>query len=470
MNAGERIFLIGQGGRGHISYAALLERVQSDRVRSPVCAAADVGEIAVELLKALYHECGLTLLDAQLTAAEREHLGVGEDELAAREALPSCECRDLAELLDRCSRTETFELRLFTSGSTGKPEQVLHRLPALTRTLRRTGAHAEDVWALCYNPAHLGGIQVLLQALFNLNTVVPLFGVPPAEAWRRLEQTRVTHLSATPTFYRMLLGESCTPNMRVRHVTIGGEPVDHALLEKLAERFPRARIRNHYAATEFGTLLISDGDVFEIAGAAEGRVRIERGTLWVHRSLVGKVGERQQAESGKLKAESRKPGGAVGGETRCCGKAESRKLKADEARQRGVEDAESRVSGCGISAFEAEWFDTGDVAEVVSSEPLRFRLNGRGREIVNVGGEKVNPAEVEAELRQHPAVQAARVRGRRSSVVGNILEAEIVAGEPMDEVELRRFLGERLHAAKIPRRFVFVEAIERTRTGKVVRS
>jgi acyl-coenzyme A synthetase/AMP-(fatty) acid ligase len=85
---------------------------------------------------------------------------------------------------------------------------------------------------------------------------------------------------------------------------------------------------------------------------------------------------------------------------------------------------------------------------------------------VNVGGHKVNPAEVEAVLLAYPGVAEARVYGRANSVLGQILVAEVVAAAAPDEVELRTFLSARLQAAKVPRLIKCVEQIARGRTGK----
>jgi acyl-coenzyme A synthetase/AMP-(fatty) acid ligase len=85
---------------------------------------------------------------------------------------------------------------------------------------------------------------------------------------------------------------------------------------------------------------------------------------------------------------------------------------------------------------------------------------------VNVGGHKVNPAEVEAVLLAYPGVREARVYGRANSVLGQILCAEIVAASAPDEVSLRTYLAERLQGPKVPRLIRVVERIARGRTGK----
>ena len=92
------------------------------------------------------------------------------------------------------------------------------------------------------------------------------------------------------------------------------------------------------------------------------------------------------------------------------------------------------------------------------------------RDWINVGGSKVNPHEVESVLEAHPAVARARVFGRKNSVLGQLLCAEVVArGAAPAEADLREFAGAQLQPFKVPRMFRFVDQIAATRTGKLSR-
>jgi acyl-coenzyme A synthetase/AMP-(fatty) acid ligase len=109
------------------------------------------------------------------------------------------------------------------------------------------------------------------------------------------------------------------------------------------------------------------------------------------------------------------------------------------------------------------------VVEIVSENPLRFRILSRDRDWVNIGGEKVNPGEVELQLLTCPGVHEARVHGRTNSVMGQILCAEVVAEPSFSEPAARAWLAERLPAAKIPRLIKIVPSLPRSRTGKLER-
>jgi 2,3-dihydroxybenzoate-AMP ligase len=94
---------------------------------------------------------------------------------------------------------------------------------------------------------------------------------------------------------------------------------------------------------------------------------------------------------------------------------------------------------------------------------------GRERREINVGGEKVDPAEVERHLLAHPGVVLARVFGRSNSVTGALLAAEVVPRDPqVDEATLRQYLAARLRAPQVPRLIRLVSELELTRTGKVL--
>ena len=94
----------------------------------------------------------------------------------------------------------------------------------------------------------------------------------------------------------------------------------------------------------------------------------------------------------------------------------------------------------------------------------------RKSDMINVGGNKVNPLEIEDYLNAISGVLAARVYGKPNSVVGNIVCAEIVRSNPqIDETSLRKELSGILQDFKIPRMFIFKESLTLTRTGKISR-
>lgn len=423
------------GSDAIITYGDLRAWVGRDEVAwHPWVRPETPGEAVLAVLGALILGRGLTLVDADFSSEEMRDLGATAERLAEVERVPGRCFADAAAMVAELAAERMtvlaatdagsggaggFRLTLFTSGSTGLPKQVTHGLAGLSRMVRLGERHETDVWGLAYNATHIAGVQVVLQAFFNGNALVQLFGHEPATAWRTIEDQGVTHLSATPSFYRLLLGATETgahdsasvAALGVRAVTLGGERCDEGLRARLAVRFPAARIRNVYASTEAGSLLAADGEVFSVPAELAGRVRIADGELQVAAVLLGDFAEGDQV----------------------------------------IKDG---------------WYRTGDTVAVVSDDPLRWRILSRERDWVNVGGHKVNPAEVETLMLTYPGVTEVRVYGRANSVLGQILVAEVVAAPPPDEAELRAFLSGRLQAAKVPRLIKCVERIARGRTGK----
>lgn len=395
-----------------ITYDSLWAQLRAkDLEYSPFKRPITPGQAVQAVAEALLLGQSLTLFDSDFSSDELIALGGTQELLNHRLRLCGIDAPSLGDTFVKCRQKSGFRLTLFTSGSTGMPKKVTHGLESLTRTLRVGEKHSQSRWGLAYNPTHIAGVQVILQALFNGNPLIHLFQAERETIFSSIVEHRITHLSATPSFFRLLLPVE-QPFFGVRAVALGGEPSDALLLRKLAELFPQARVRNLYASTEAGTLLVAEGEVFGIAEGLEDKIRIVDKQLELHRSLLGEFAG----------------------------------LKTDD------------------------WYKTGDVVEVVSNDPLRFRILSRERDWVNVGGHKVNPGEVEVALLSCVGVREARVYGRPNSVVGYILCAEVVADEGFSEPAVRAWLAERLQPSKIPRLIKVVSELPRTRTGKISRA
>jgi acyl-CoA synthetase (AMP-forming)/AMP-acid ligase II len=121
------------------------------------------------------------------------------------------------------------------------------------------------------------------------------------------------------------------------------------------------------------------------------------------------------------------------------------------------------------TAFRNGWFYTGDMG-YIDEEGYLF-ITGRKKELINKGGEKISPAEIDAVLRQHPGVLDAMSFQVADSALGEDIEAMVVPVDPrVSGEELRRYLLDRLVQFKVPRRIWFVDAIPKNATGKPLRS
>ncbi len=302
------------------------------------------------------------------------------------------------------------EVVLYTSGTTGQPKRIIHQLKNLARNVKISEDFRNDVWGFAYNPTHMAGIQVFLQALYNGSSIINVFEKPKSEVFDSFERFGVTHLSATPTFFRLLFPATET-FPKVRRLSIGGEKSNAQLIGNITKLFPNAKINNIYASTEAGSLFTSNGDTFSVPEKNKSWIKFVEDELFIHKDQLGY--------------------------------------------------SESMV-------LDGDFYATGDLVEWIDQEKTKFRFLSRKNEMINVGGYKVNPSEVEEIIEKNPAVQEVLIFGRENPILGNILCAEIVLQKDivLTEADLRAFLKKELINYKIPRKIIFVEELTTTRTGK----
>jgi acyl-coenzyme A synthetase/AMP-(fatty) acid ligase len=315
---------------------------------------------------------------------------------------------------------------LTTSGTTGKPKVAVHDLDKLMGRVRTGQPDAR--WLLAYHPASFAGMQVLLTAFFSGGLLLAFAGLSASELIARTLDSGATHVSGTPTFWRALLlarrpGDASSA---FRQITIGGEAVDQSTLDALQAAFPAARIIHIYASTEAGALFaVKDGRAgFPASWLDDG---VEGCSLRIRESIL-------QVQS----------------------------PRAMRNYSRG---------GSGNIFTSDGWLITGDLVEVHAG---RVIFAGRADNVINVGGGKVMPEQVEAALTALPFVKEARVSGVKNPLAGIILAADIVRTEPLPEAEVRQVifaaLSARLEPHKIPRLYRLVDRIPTNAVGKKERT
>jgi acyl-CoA synthetase (AMP-forming)/AMP-acid ligase II len=314
-----------------------------------------------------------------------------------------------------------------TSGTTGKPKLVSHTLDSLTRTARTDQARgAGQVWGLLYDFTRFAGLQVMLQSLLSgAVLLVPSVDQPLSARLRWLAEKGCTHLSATPTYWRKILMSDGHDALNLKQVTLGGEIADTAILKALARRYPLARLSHIFASTEAGVgFSVTDGQAgfplsyLESPPTGIG-LKMEEGRLLVRNDLVG-----------------------------------------------------SHYLGSHDRVAEKGWVDTGDLLDVVGD---RVHFKGRASGVINVGGNKVHPEEIEHILLTHPEVQFAHVYSKANPITGALVAADIVpmagAREPaVLRAEIATFLKGKLDRHKVPAFIRFVEDFDMNSAGKLKRS
>lgn len=392
------------------SYEQLLDSLNKDDKYFHLYKQPDLYLFFVNMIKALANNAPLVLIDADFN--ETEINSVDETEVNVLTSIASTAFTSIQTVVEAI-KTSTSEITIFTSGTTGQPKKVVHSVQTLTRAVRIGEKYANQVWGYAYNPTHMAGLQVFFQAFMNQNFLVNVFNKTRTEVYLQVETNGITHISATPTFYRLLLPFEKAYETVLR-VTLGGEKSDKKLYESIAKIFPNAKINNVYASTEAGTLFAAKGDCFQVPAVIRDKFLIKEEELLIHKSLLG------QSEN---------------------------------------------------FMFDGDYYHSGDLIEWVDEANGLFRFKSRKNELINVGGYKVNPGEIEKIILEIDGVQQALVYGKANSILGNVLcaEVQLAEGVTLTELDIRNYLKKQLQDFKIPRKVKFVESFSLTRTGKIKR-
>jgi acyl-coenzyme A synthetase/AMP-(fatty) acid ligase len=325
--------------------------------------------------------------------------------------------------------TFATEWVLLTSGTTGVPKMVAHTLAGLTAPIVRKPANAPVVWGTFYDIRRYGGLQIFLRAVLGgASLVLSSAGEPIADHLDRLARHGVTHLSGTPSHWRRALMSPAIREISPRYVRLSGEIADQAVLDSLRKAFPQASVGHAFASTEAGVAFeVNDG----LAGFPASYVKEVRD------------GVAMKVSDGSLCIRSpRTASGYVG---------------ADAA----LTDKDGFV-------------DTGDILELRGN---RYVFSGRRGGIINIGGLKVHPEEIEAVINRHPRVRMSLVRPKASPITGSIVIADVVleSGEPGagDVVDVKgdilKLCRDALPRHKVPAAISFVPALDVAASGKLAR-
>ncbi len=330
--------------------------------------------------------------------------------------------------------SRTTEWVMLTSGTTGAPKMVIHSRAGLTGAItRKPGGNRPVVWGTFYDIRRYGGLQIFFRALLGTGSLVlSSAGEDVGDHLRRLAGHGVTHQSGTSSHWRRVL---MSPDARIidpDYVRLSGEVADQNILDSLRKAYPRAEIGHAYASTEAGV-------GFEVTDGLEG----------FPAALMDRCGEvEMKVEDGSLRIRSIRTA--------------SRYVGAGAAR---LADREGFV----------------DTDDMVERRGDRYYFNGRRSGVINVGGLKVHPEEVEAVINRHGRVRMSLVKAKANPITGSIVVADVVLNEgdassPEADAshatlknEILQICRDELPQHKVPVLVRFIPELDVTEAGKLAR-
>jgi long-chain acyl-CoA synthetase len=408
----------------------------------------EAGGIAVPFDPALP---GARLL--QLAERTRPALAIAEDLAAA----PGCPVLRLAQLgaSDAAYRDPGHRDRddvadlMFTTGTTGQPKGVCLTHGNLASAVRQInaviGTESDDIEIVPLPLYHSFGLGRVRCCLSVGATVVLVKGFSlPGEILAAFERHAATAMAAVPAGLAVLLrfGERGLGAIahQLRYIEIGSAPMSGEHKQQLKSLLPDTALFMHYGLTE-----ASRSAFIELHRDAEHLATVGRATPGVAIEARDEDGHRQ-----------------------ACGQPGVLWIRGPHV-ARGYWDAPELSA----AAFVDGWLRTGDLGSV--DERGYITLHGRQDDIVNVGGFKVFPEEVERVLARHPSVAEVACVGAPDprGVAGSVLRAYLVAaqsGACVEDTELRDLASGELEPYKIPDSFQWVASLPKTDSGKLRRA
>lgn len=322
-------------------------------------------------------------------------------------------------LIQKLTYTNRAGLILFSSGSTGKPKAMVHDADQLLGAFEKKQSRKRRILVFLLFD-HIGGLNTLFHALASGACIIVPHSRDPNDIGVSIQQHQVNLLPASPTFLNLFLLSGAHQRFdlsSLRFITYGTEPMPQSLLLRLKTAFPKVSFIQTFGTSETG-IAQTVGKSSQNTGLRivdpKTEHKVVNGELWL-RSKTQALGY----------------------------------LNHD------------------MSRFTKDgWFKTGDVVE--ESEDGFFTIKGRSIDVMNVGGEKVVPLEIETVLLEIPEVADCLVYGETSPITGQIVVAKVFlsTNTVKSPKELRRkikqYCRKKLSPYKVPARITFEQRINVT--------
>lgn len=403
------------------NYGWLLERFRTCRemlFRSGevVSLEADFSPSAIAALLALIDRDCIVVPITTLTEAKREEcLEIAEIEVCLRLGSDGQFYVERETIAAKHSLYQELRGRrhpglvLFSSGSTGRSKAAVHDFAPILDKFRLRRHSRRAIALLQFD--HIGGLNTLLYTLSNTGCLIVPPDRSPDGVLGAVEEHRAELLPASPTFLNLMLLSEAHRRYdlsSLRLVTYGAEPMPESTLARLRAALPQVELQQTYGLSEIGILRSKSRS---------------RDSLWVK---LGGEGVRTRVVDGMLQIQS--PSAML-----------------------GYLNAPSPFTEDG-------WLPTGDIVE---QDGEYYRILGRDSDVINVGGKKVHPAEIESAIEGLENIAAVTVYAEPNPITGSIVCAKVFLADPEEPKSLARRIKQhcrrRLEPWKVPVRVVVVD-------------
>ena len=317
-------------------------------------------------------------------------------------------------LLDSLIESQSSGLILFSSGSTGKPKAMVHNLEnLLSNYIDKKGKEMNFLVFLMFD--HIGGLNTLFNCLSMGVTITIPENRNPNDIAKLIEKHKINIVPASPTFLNLMLISNVFDIYdlsSIKMITYGTETMPESLLLKLKEKLQRVKLLQTFGTSETGimkTSSMSSSSTYLKFDDPNQEFKIVNNELWL-RSKTQVLGY---------------------------------------------------INHSNESFTEDGWFMTGDLVEQTSDGFIK--IVGRSKEVINVGGEKVLPAEVESVILQIESVQDCIVKSEKNAITGQMVCAEVVLKNGYnlkeEKIKIKTFCKLKLENYKVPVRITQIQKV-----------
>lgn len=370
-------------------------------------------------------ECKLNIIPLTKDSQTNEKINESKAALVFENSvLKALDNKQQHSLIENINAKDDSALILFSSGSTGKPKAIVHSLKTfLSKYLNKnpSGYVVLGVFLL----DHIAGLDMLFSALTTQGSIVIPKTRLANDIVNIIKKHNVEVLPLSPTMLRLILLTLNESLLSVKHIALGSEKIDDLLIEKIKNMLPNTKIKQNYGATELSSLISK--------------------TLESNPTFIKLIDCDYKIINDELYIKSK---------TQSLGY-----LNADNS-----------------SFTDDGYFATGDLVETcIYNNEEYIKIIGRNKEVINVGGEKVLPSEVEGVMLMMDYIKDCLVYKQDCPIMGNSVAVDVVLSDNLSisnlelKKQIKQFCKDKLATYKIPTKVKIVENLEISDRFKKVR-